>query len=200
VSVTGAGETRRVRAVADATVAESDFVAVDGTAAIEAEAYSRRTPGENAEWTACDVPGRLSGATMALEPRVFESHAPENAPTLSFDVDRLRGEVTVTVTCLPTQALTASRDLRYAVTLGDDWQVVSIDPDGGEHDPEWQDAVLRGAAVGTTTHTVDGDATLALAGLDPGLVVDRIVVTANGETETYLGPRATPGSQSLIEE
>ncbi|WP_123537688.1 glycosyl hydrolase 115 family protein [Halosimplex salinum] len=191
VSGAGAGEQRRVRVRADARTPDGDVVAVDGVAAVEAEAYGRRTPGEHARWTACDVPGRHSGAAMALDPPVFESHDPEDAPTLAFDLDLPAGEATVTVYCLPTQALTADRDLRYAVTLGDDRRVVSIDPDGGEHDPEWQGNVLRGAAVGTSTHTVDGSGTLVLAGLDPGLVVDRIVVTVGGEHETYLGPRAT---------
>ena len=191
VTITGAGERRQVSVRTDATPSDGSVVTLDGVAAVEAESYDRRTPGAHARWTTSDVPGRHTGATMALEPSVFDAHEPGNAPTLEYDVDLPPGEATVAVYCLPTQALTAERNLRYTVTLGEDRQVVSIDPDGGEHDPEWQGNVLRGAAVGTTTHTVDGSDTLVLAGLDPGLVVDRIVVTVNGRDETYLGPRST---------
>jgi len=190
VVIRGAGERRRVRVRADDRTPDNDAVAVDGTAAVEAEAYSRQTAGETARWVESDVPGRVSGASMALEPSVFDALDPDTAPALEYDVALPTGEVTVTVYCLPAQALTSERDLRYAVTLGGERRVVSIDPEGGEHDPEWQGNVLRGAAVGTTTHAVDGSETLRIAGLDPGLVVDRVVISADGD-ETYLGPRAT---------
>lgn len=119
----------------------------------------------------------------------------ECAPGLEYDVVLdTSGTVTVDVHCLPTQALNDHRDLRYALAFdGGSHRVVSVDPDGGEHDPEWQQNVLRGSAIGTTVHDVDsaGTHTLRLWALDPGLVVDRIVVYANGERVTYLGPRET---------
>lgn len=88
----------------------------------------------------------------------------------------------------------AERDLRYAVGFEEGKrQSLSIDPHGGEHDPEWQQNVLRGAAIGTSEHRIEepGTHTLRLWALDPGLVVDRIVVYADGERTTYLGPRET---------
>lgn len=69
---------------------------------------------------------------------------------------------------------------------------VFVDPAGGEHDLTWQEAVLRGAAVGTTTDRVEaGERTLRLDALDPGLHVDRVVVYTTGERTTHLGPRET---------
>jgi len=189
--------------------AGADFVEADGVVAIEAEHYSRATDGSPGTWERSDIPGRVSGATVAVRPSVFASYQPDSdtladndrhadsddPPRLEYDVVlSTAGTVVVEVQCVPTQALTADRDLRYAVAFGDgERRTVSIDPDGGEHDPEWQRNVLRGAAIGVSTHRVDspGAQTLRLSALDPGLVVDRIVVYADGERTTYLGPRET---------
>jgi hypothetical protein len=162
---------------------------------MEAEQYSRATDGDRAAWRTCDGPGRVSGETMRVAPRVFESYdADGDAPELAFDLAvETGGAATVAVHCLPTQALNDERDLRYGVAVdGEERTVVSIDPEGGEHDPEWQQNVLRGAAIGRSTHRIEpGERTLRLTALDPGLVVDRIVVTTDDGRDSYLGPRTT---------
>lgn len=175
----------------------ADFVEVDGTVAIEAERYSRSVAGETGDWTESEVPGRVSGATVAVDLPLHgtRDRSLAEAPYLEYDVElTASGTVEIEVQCVPTQAITEQRELRYAVAIdGSDPVTVSIDPDGGEHDPEWQRNVLRGAAIGTTSHEVDESEThtLRLWGLDPGLVVDRIVVYSDGERRTYLGPRET---------
>ncbi len=197
ITVEGYGTRKRVRVVASPRrETAADFAVIDGVAAMEAEHASRRRDGDRARWTDDDIPGRLSGTTVALEPSVFESYDPDEdgTPRLEFDLEIPSAEtVTVDAYCVPTQALTEARDLRYAVDLGEDREIASIDPAGGEHDPEWQQNVLRGGAVGTTTHEIPttGLHTLAVEGLDPGLIVDRIVVRTDARAETYLGPRET---------
>ncbi|WP_049917106.1 glycosyl hydrolase 115 family protein [Halogeometricum pallidum] len=209
VTVSGAGAEYSVRVEAVAATAgspregDADFLEVDGAVGIEAERYSRKADGVPGRWVPGDAPGRLAGRTVRVAPARFEIHDPEadDAPRLEYDLElTTTGVTTVEVHCLPTQALSGDRDLRYAVALGDGpRRTVSVDPDGGEHDPEWQENVLRGAALGTTTHAVEsaGGHTLRMWALDPGLVVDRIAVYADGERETYLGPRETavPGSE-----
>lgn len=186
-----------VEAVALASNPMSDFIEVDGAVAIEAEHYSRAVDGSPGSWKRCDVPGRVSGTTVAVDPSVFSSHSPESddAPRLEYDIVLNATEsVEVEVQCVPTQALDSERDLRYTIALDDGKRrAVSIDPEGDEHDPEWQRNVLRGAAIGVSVHHVDepGKHTLRLSALDPGLIMDRIVVYANGERTTYLGPRET---------
>ncbi|ELZ27538.1 hypothetical protein C475_06450 [Halosimplex carlsbadense 2-9-1] len=193
----GCGNEKKVRVVATpARQTGGDFAVVDGVAAMEAEHASRRREGEGTHWVDADVPGQVSGETVAVVPAVFESYDPDtgDAPRLEFDVDVPdSGTVTVDVYCIPTQSLTEERDLRYAVDIGDDRVVTSIDPAGGEHNHTWQQNVLRGAAVGTTRHEIPaaGVQTFALDALDPSLVVDRIVVLADSDEETYLGPRET---------
>jgi hypothetical protein len=76
---------------------------------------------------------------------------------------------------------------------GDDRASASVDVDGGEHNHTWQQNALRGAAVGTSTHGVStsGVVILAIDALDPGLIIDRIVLRSDEKTGTYLGPRET---------
>ncbi|AHG01821.1 hypothetical protein HALLA_00590 (plasmid) [Halostagnicola larsenii XH-48] len=176
---------------------DGDFVEINGVVAIEAEHFSYAVGGSSETWERCEVPGRVSGETMAIRPSLFSSYGLESddAPSLEYDVNfTSSGLVEIEVHCVPTQAINSERDLRYAVALDEeDRRAVSIAPNGGEHDPEWQQNVLRGAAIGVSKHRVTepGKQTLRLSALDPGLIVDRIIIYKGGERSTYLGPRET---------
>lgn len=192
-----------VKAVAPPGEPETDFVEVDGAVAIEAEQYSRAAAGASGDWKRCEVPGRISGATVATDLCLYgdSSTGVDAAPRLEYDLELVStGEIEIEIQCIPTQAINEQQDLRYVVVVDDDDpETVSIDPEGGEHDPEWQRNVLRGAAIRTTSHDVDnsGEHTLRLWGLDPGLIIDRIVVYTDGERTTYLGPRGTAVDDTL---
>ena len=193
----GAHKTVGVEVAAPIDDPAGDSVEVDGAVAVEAERYSRAVDGSSGTWRQCDAPGRVSGETVAVDLPLSASHDPgsDDAPRLEYDIVLTStGTVEVEVQCVPTQALNSERDLRYAVALGDGKRrAASIDPADGEHDPVWQQNVLRGAAIGASEHRVGepGKHTLRLSALDPGLIVDRIVVYADGERTTYLGPRET---------
>lgn len=197
VTIEGGGVEKivRVEAVSPSGEPRSDFLETNGAVTIEAEHYSRAHDGDLGIWSQCDIPGRVSGATIAVEPATFPSHAPDSdaAPLLEYDIElSTTGPVDVEVQCIPAQALNEQRDLRYTVSIDrDERAVVSIDPDGGEHDSQWQRNVLRGATIAATTHEIEtpGTHTLQLRALDPGLIVDRIVVRADRDRKTYLGPR-----------
>ncbi|AHG01349.1 hypothetical protein HALLA_02905 (plasmid) [Halostagnicola larsenii XH-48] len=197
VTISGAGVEKTVRVEVATPFGEpaGEFLETNGAVAIEAEQYTDTRAGDPGFWTRCDVPGRTSGTTVAVRPATFSSHEPESdsAPLVEYDVElSTTGSVDIEVQCTPTQALTEHRDLRYAVSIDDgERQVASIDPDGGEHDPQWQQNVLRGAAIATTSHDIEtaGTHTIQLRALDPGLVVDRIVIYTERTGETYLGPR-----------
>jgi hypothetical protein len=72
-------------------------------------------------------------------------------------------------------------------------QTVDITANGGENDKVWQDNVLRGAAIASTRHRIaaPGWHTLKIRILDPGLVIDQIVIDTGGLMPSYLGPPET---------
>ncbi|RRJ29442.1 glycosyl hydrolase 115 family protein [Halocatena pleomorpha] len=197
VTIDGGGIEKTVRVVvaSPSTDSRGSFLETNGTVAIEAEHYSRAHDGDRSAWDRCDVPGRVSGSTIAVAPSTFPSYSPDSdaVPLLEYDIEvSTVGSVDVEVQCVPTQPLNERRSLRYAISIdGGERAVVSIDPDGDEHDPQWQRNVLRGATITTTTHEIEtlGSHTLQLRALDPGLIVDRIVVYTDCDRETYLGPR-----------
>ncbi len=161
--------------------------------AIEAERFTSRANRPGVAWEVVPGLGR-TGDSVTL----FPTTAP------SMDVDRLKGEAprldyaltiptagefSVTVNLVPTHPITGP-SLRFAIALDDAApHVVALDVnDGG---PDWAQGVLNATRAATTTITVPtpGSHTLRIFGVDPGVVLDRIVIGPVGRTPPgYLGP------------
>lgn len=101
--------------------------------------------------------------------------------------------------CLPMHPLYPGRGQRFTVLFNEEaGQTVDITANGGENDKVWQDNVLRGAAIASTRHriTAPGWHTLKIRILDPGLVIDQIVIDTGGLMPSYLGPPETISRKS----
>ena len=168
--------------------------------AIEAERFTRKTDRPGAAWEIVPGLGRTGDSVT-----VFPSAAPSiDADRLKADAPRLdyaltfprAGEFAVTVNLVPTHPISGP-SLRFAIGLDDEApQVVALEvKDGG---PDWAQGVLNATRVATTTLKVatPGAHTLRVFGVDPGVVLDRIVIGPPGQTPPgYLGPadiRKTP--------
>ena len=102
------------------------------------------------------------------------------------------GAATVYVQCIPTHRIHPGRSLRYAIAFdAQPPQIVNIDT--AENDKTWAVNVLRAAAIGKTSHTINapGPHTLKITMVDPGVVLDKIIVDLNGLRPSYLGPPET---------
>lgn len=191
-------------------VTEGGFVEADGYVSMQAEHATRNTAAGEIKWTPIKGLGRTGEAAMAPLPTTFESpwpvgEAPESLtgalaemPVLEYDVAfNEAGEVELTLYTLPTHRLYEGRGLRYAVAF-DDAKPQVIDfyesgGHGGENSPQWRMNVSRNAAISTSTHVIDksGAHTLKVWVIDPGVVIDKLVIDAGGLKESYLGPRET---------
>jgi hypothetical protein len=100
-----------------------------------------------------------------------------------------QGAGKVLVSALPTQRIHAGRHLRYAVALDDAAPVVVNLEDAGP----WETNVLRAQVVGLSecALTRPGRHTLKIWMMDPGVVLDKIVVDFGGLRPSYLGPPET---------
>jgi hypothetical protein len=100
-----------------------------------------------------------------------------------------------TVRMLPTWSLQADSAQRYAIALDDEAPVVAYRPAyAGEKDPQWQEDVLRNAALTVSTHDIRsaGRHTLKIWTCGPGIVIDRITADGGCKLETgYVGPEET---------
>lgn len=169
------------------------FVETGGTVAIEAEHYARAAAPDGRSWLRVPGLGRtLSGMTTL--PAVAPAVLPAAAPRLEYDVYLFEpGKVDVQATLSPTLKFQPGAGLRYAVAIDDEPpQIVNVHADDSLR--HWEKIVSDGVAQFTTAHAVKaaGRHTLKVWALDPGIVLQRLVIDAGGLKPSYLGPPESP--------
>lgn len=200
ITITGAGNTVDVNVSAFNPTSPrpediTGFVQSNGYVSMEAEHYTNKTDRNGAGWEPIATLGR-TGDTMAVFPTTAASQETTadivaNSPMLEYQAYLFdAGQQIVTLYCVPTHAITSERGLRYAVAFDDQTpQIVGYDT--VEWSSQWSINVLQGAAVSESTHTLSeaGQHTLKIWMVDPGVVIDKIVI---GKAATgYLGPPET---------
>jgi hypothetical protein len=169
------------------------FVETGGMVAIEAEHYSRALAPAGREWLRVPGLGRtLSGMTTL--PVDAPALAPSDGMRLEYDVYLFdAGKVNVQATLAPTLKFRPGAGFRYAVAIDDEApRIVDVHADASMK--HWEKIVSDGVAQFTTAHEVKGAGrhTLKFWALDPGLVLQRVVIDAGGLRPSYLGPQESP--------
>ena len=104
------------------------------------------------------------------------------------------GKFDITAILSPTLNFMPDRALRFAISIDDESpQIVTIVPDhysaqNGNRD--WEKSVEDNARYGRTTHTLakSGYHTLKFWMVDPGVVLQKLVVNLGGVKPSHLGP------------
>jgi hypothetical protein len=172
------------------------FVEAEGFVAMEAEHFDRAVEANGVRWERIPQIGRtLSGMTPM--PVTVPSQAPGlDAPRLEYRMHLFSaGEVEVRAYFSPSLDTRGGEGLRYAVSIDDGPpQVVNAHADGstraGDRNAAWEQMVARNVNVSASRHRVDapGEHVLRVWMVDPGLVLQRIVVDTGGLQPSYLGP------------
>lgn len=189
----GAERTVRLHVFNPAAIAAADlpkFVESGGVVSMEAEHFTRRTDRDGAGWRTLPDLGR-TGDTVAVFPTTTASlDDPANGPSLEYDFYVFHpGKARVLVTALPTLRIHAGRHLRYAAAIDDSSPTVVNLEDAGR----WEENVLRAAVIGSSDAAIGmpGKHTLKIWMMDPGVVLDKIVLDFGGLEPSYLGPPET---------
>lgn len=200
ITITGSG---RSRVTVQATVDNARRIAngfagfseSDGYVSMESEHYTRAVQSGGVSWIRIPDFGRtLSGVTptpVTATPRTPVGDSPrlEYAMFL-FD----SGSVAVKAYVAPTLAFTgAATGLRYAISFDDEApQVVNVQADTTNR--AWEKSVAENIIVATTHHTLarSGAHVLKFWMVDPGVVLERLVVETRPIGSTYLGPPESP--------
>ena len=173
------------------------FAEVDGCVSIEAEHFTRNTARNGVQWHVIPGLGR-TGDSVAVYPVTAASiegleHIVATAPRLEYDMTTATaGQVEVTTYCLPTSRIHEGRGLRYAIAIDDERpQIVDFNEEA--EGPRWSQNVLRNAAINSTMLRIAtaGRHALKIWMVDPGVVIDKIVVNTGGLKDSYLGPPET---------
>ncbi len=196
VNITGpSGTSVIVQAVINNTEALKNshfkgFIESNGYVSMEAEHFSGETAANPVSWLIIPDLGRtLSGVTPL--PATGETQIPGGeSPHLEYNMYLFNdGEVDVKIYMSPTLNFHNSQGLRYAVSFdGEQPQVINIHKDRTFQD--WEESVRNNITMGESKHTISGPGqhVLKFWMVDPGIVLQKIVVETSGAAPSYLGP------------
>jgi hypothetical protein len=194
IEIAGGGEAMKVAVqVSNAAAPGRDklagFVETDGYVSIEAEHFTRLTGAAAARWERIPDYGRTLSA-MTIAPVTAPSATPPNAPCLEYRmwlVDPAKVEVEAILA--PTLNIVPGRGLRYAIAF-DDQAPQMVDALAKNSQRDWETTVKDAVRKVKSSHTVSGTGyhTLKFWMIDPGVVLEKLVVDLGGAKPSYLGP------------
>jgi hypothetical protein len=172
------------------------FVEGNGCVSIEAEHYVRAVEKAPVQWLVVPNLSRTQSGVMPV-PVTVDSQTPEgNSPRLEYDMYLFSsGNVKVEAYFSPTQDYIGEHGIRYAVSFDDETpKTVNIHekdtvPDY-KYPPTWNQAVTENIKKTVTEHVIDkpGEHVLKFWMIDPGFVLQKIVIDTGGVKPSYLGP------------
>jgi hypothetical protein len=173
------------------------FVEDKGFVSINAENYTRRTNGAEAQWQTFEGIG-YTGKVVTPLPHTAKSNLTvesiiKNSPKLEYDFYTFNhGQTNVFVQAVPTHPFYEGRGVRCAVSI-DDAAPVIIDFETVGRSDEWKQNVLKNAAVkwGKQLIFAPGKHTLKIWMVDPGVMIDQILIDLGGWKGSYAFPPET---------
>ena len=178
------------------------FVEGQGVVSIEAEHYTNKTDAGAGRWIKIAHYGHTLSGMRATSPADAPATSPgKDSPSLEYKMYLFTaGEVGVEGTFGPTLNFIHDRPLRYAMSFDDETpQVVTLVPadyNAQNGNRDWELSVMNNGRRSSTTHMISkpGYHTLKVRMIDPGVVLEKIVVTcpkdstSGGVRPSYLGP------------
>jgi hypothetical protein len=170
---------------------------------IEAEHYSKAVNAGSVSWQRLPDLGRTLGAVSTYPTTVAPTEAPGgNSVHLEYSINLAQsGPVTVSAYLAPTLDFTNTTGLRYAVSLDNEPpQIINLHTGlkPGESNLVWERAVSNNIILKTSQHNVAaaGAHTLKFWRVDPGVVLEKLVVSSGALPATYLGlPENAPAAR-----
>ncbi len=166
------------------------FIEGNGYISIEAEHYTRSVGAPPAHWLRIPDLGR-TGSAMTVMPVTTARQIPGGeGPRLEYDLYLFsRGDVSVKVYVSPTLDYSDVQGLRYGLSFDDEPpQIVNIHADTSLQ--TWERWVSDNVITASSQHSITqpGGHVLKFWLVDPGVVLQKIVVDAGGVQPSYLGP------------
>ncbi len=200
VKITGAGAEVNIK-ISSFNPAEpkkdllKGFVEADGYVSIEAEHYTNKIDTASTRWEKIEDYGRTL-SSMTIFPVTAKSVAPPNdSPCLEYKMYLFNaGEVEVEAILAPSLNFVPGRGLRCAVSFDEQQpQIIEIVPQkyaAGDGNKDWENSVKDSARKVKTKHTLAGPGyhTLKFWMVDPGVVLQKIILDTGGLKSSYLGP------------
>jgi len=166
------------------------FVESNGYVSIEAEHFTRAVAPPGRRWQIIPQHGRTLSSVTAWPVTEQQTLDPAGGMRLEYRMYLFtRGAAGVQAYLAPTQKFQPGPGVRYAVSFDDEPpQIVNLHAD--ESLAAWEREVADGVKVLTTRHAIaqPGYHVLKFWALDPGVVLQKIVVNTGAMRPSYLGP------------
>lgn len=166
------------------------FMETDGYVSIEAEHYDQNIAGKNASWKLIPGLGRTLSAMHPVPVNSVRQEPGKDSPVLEYNVClHTTGEVNLKLHVSPTLNIYNDEGLELAVSLDDEApKIINIHNGFGFHD--WEEAVRNNIIYANAKLNVKepGNHTLKVWMVDPGIVLQKLVLETAKPRYSYLGP------------
>ncbi len=170
------------------------FVETNNYISIEAQDYSRKSESDNIKWITIPNLGRTSSA-VTFFPVTANVELSKETPHLEYDIYLFKkGNINVNVYLSPTLDFNDhhaedSIGLLFAVSIDDEIPKI-VNMHKGINLRLWEKWVAENINIQQTTHVVNepGKHVLKIWAIDPGVVIQKIVVETGKIGYSYLGP------------
>ncbi len=173
------------------------FVESNGYISIEAENFSNINTSNRIMWQIIPNLGRTSSAITPLHVNAIARKVENNTPCLEYKVYLFTtGEISVNAYLSPTlNFMNKPEGIFYAISFDDQPpQIITMtnnpNPPDLNHDPVWNRWVADNIYISISKHQIDkpGEHVLKFWMVDPGVVLQKLVIDTGGLKSSCLGP------------
>ncbi len=173
------------------------FVESGGLISIEAEHYSKKIDKGERKWIKIEDYGlTLSGMRATAPANAIAAKPGIDAPCLEYQMFFFSEDsAKITIVTSPILNFMPKRDIKLAVSFDkQEPQYITVVPDKYKvhwSNPEWNETVLNQARhiQANVEISKPGQHTLKIWMIDPGVVVQKVIVNTGGLKSSYLGPQ-----------
>ncbi|MCL4703609.1 glycosyl hydrolase 115 family protein [bacterium] len=166
------------------------FVESNGYVSIEAEHYTRVVEASPSKWQRIPDLGRTLSAMTPVPVTAPPQTPGGDSPRLEYQIHFFnKGEVKVKAYLSPTLNFHNNHGLRYAISFDDEApQIVNMHANKNFQD--WEESVRNNVTIEASKHVINapGKHVLKFWMVDPGVVLQKLVVETSGAKPSYLGP------------
>ena len=165
------------------------FIESNGVISIQPTGFQHKTEMGNIKFQSIKGLG-YSNESLQLGSAKYDSGEGSYVEYDFFVTDT--GDITIYTYMLPLFAKDKSHSTQYGVQV-DNMDMVLHHNDVKEYSKEWAANVLRNSAINKTTVFLEkpGNHTLKVYCIDPGMIVQKILIDTGGMKESYLGQKST---------
>jgi len=197
ITISGAGKevTISVQAFNPEDNTIKGFVESGGLIAIEAEHFSINKEEGDRKWIKIDDYGLTLSGMRATAPANAPAATPKkDAPCLEYPVYLFsEDKLDITLITSPLLNFIPNKDIQFAVSFDDQepQYVTNVPNDYKINSPQWSKAVVDQSRQCKLSINVPqaGYHTLKIWMVDPGVVIEKIIINSGGLKPSYLGPK-----------